>query len=155
MQWLKESGIVPENFFLQLIGVLFAGYGILLYLMHKRTFTNHIYLVKLRKDQRCMEVKAYWDSGNQLRDPYTGQEISILSSKKAKEFLDVKKDRIRYVPYRSLGETEGLLGVTNVDEMILFDGKKTIHRKQMAIGIAENNLLEEKEYDLILHGSLL
>ena len=155
MQWLSESRVISHNYLIQLIFVVFAGYGILQYLMQKRTFANHIYLVKLQKGERSMEVKAYWDSGNQLRDPYTGQGVSILSSEKAQYFLDTEKDRIRYVPYCSLGKSEGLLSVTNVDELVLFDGKKTIHMKQMAIGIANDGLLEKKEYDLILHGSLL
>lgn len=155
MQWLQESRVLPHYFLLQVLAAVAAGYGILLYLMRRRNFANHIYRVQLKKDERSMEVEAYWDSGNQLQDPYTGQGISILSCEKARDFLDAGKDRIRYVPYRSLGEEDGLLGVTNVDEMVLFDGKRTIHMKQMAIGVANEGLLEKKEYDLILHGSLL
>lgn len=155
MQWISESRVIPHNFFVQTLVIAFAGYGILLYLMRRRGFANHIYIVKIQKDERSMEVKAYWDSGNQLQDPYTGQCVSILSSEKAKIFLDAGKDRIRYVPYQSLGQKGGLLGVTDVDEMVLFDGKRAVHMKQMAIGIAGDGLLEKKEYDLILHGSLL
>lgn len=155
MQWLQEDRVIPHHFLLQAVLTAAAGYGILLYLMHKRTFANHIYLVKLLKDERSMEVKAYWDSGNQLKDPYTGQGVCILSRERAKDFLDTKKDRIRYVPYQSLGEQEGLLGVTNIDELVLFDGNKVIRMKHMAIGIANEGLMEKKEYDLILHASLL
>lgn len=154
MQWFFESGIGTQPFFFQVLLLAFAGYGILFYFMHRKTFANHIYPVQIRKEERCVEVKGYWDSGNQLLDPYNGQAICILSSKKAKEFFDERQDKIRYVPYRSLGQ-EGLLCVTNVDELILFDGKKTIHRKETAIGIANDGLLEGKEYDLILHSSIL
>lgn len=155
LQWLQEGMAIPHHFLLQVLLAVFAGYGILLYLMQRRTFANHIYLVRLRKDERFMEVKAYWDSGNQLQDPYTGQGVSILSREKARCFLDAQKDRIRYVPYQSLGEKDGLLCVTNVDELVVFDGNKTMHMEHMAIGIADDGLLEKKEYDLILHGSLL
>lgn len=154
-EWLAGSGLMHGHFFLQLAAAAAAGYGILLYLMQRKEFGNHIFPVRLVKDSRGIELKAYWDSGNQLRDPYTGQGVSIISHAKALEFLDMTKDRIRYVPYRSLGEENGLLKVTNVDELLLIRGNKTIRMEKIAIGIADEGLLEEKEYDLILHASLL
>ncbi|MGN0348136.1 MAG: sigma-E processing peptidase SpoIIGA [Roseburia sp.] len=152
---LLASGFVPNQFFLQILLAAALGYGILLYLMQKKTFSDNLYLVTLRKDRRCMEVMAYWDTGNQLYDPYTGQAVSVLSNTKARDFFDGRRDRVRYVPYCSLGEQRGLLPVISIDELILFDGKQEIHMHQMAIGIAGEELLEKKEYDLILHGSML
>lgn len=154
MQWLWESHILPQNYLIQAAAVTFGGYLTLLYLMQRRERGNHIFEVLLRKDNRCVRLKGYWDSGNQLRDPYTGQGVSILSHTKAKEFLEAERDRIRYVPYRSLGEAAGLIGVTNVDEIVLWEGKKKICFQHVAIGIAEQGLLDGKEYDLILHTSI-
>ena len=154
MQWLWESSLLPQNYLLKAGVVTFGGYLTLLYFMQRKERANHIFEVLLRKDNRCIRLKGYWDSGNQLRDPYTGQGVSILSHAKAKEFLDAERDRIRYVPYRSLGEEAGMLGVTNMDEIVLMDGKKMVCFKQVAIGIAGQGLLEGKEYDLILHVSI-
>ena len=106
------------------------------------------------KDARRMALSAYWDSGNQLRDPYTGQPICILSYSLAEKFVDQTKDRIRFVPYRALGAEDGLLAVMDVDEMILQDGRQMRRYEHMAVGIAQKGLLEDKEYDLILHASL-
>lgn len=154
MQWVWESNLLPRSYLIQAGAVTFGGYLTLLYLMQRKERGNHIFEVLLRKDNRCIRLKGYWDSGNQLRDPYTGRGVSILSHTKAKEFLEAEKDRIRYVPYRSLGEEAGLLGVTDVDEIVLLEGKKTICFQQAAIGIAQQGLLEGKEYDLILHTSI-
>ena len=68
--------------------------------------------------------------------------------------MDGKKDRIRFVPYRSLGETDGLLAVLDVDEMVVQDGERKQKFRHMAIGIAQEGLLEDKAYDMILHASL-
>ena len=40
------------------------------------------------------------------------------------------------------------------DEMILQDGRQMRRYEHMAVGIAQKGLLEDKEYDLILHASL-
>lgn len=155
MEWLNRIPFFSRNFFLSAIAGALGVYALLLYLMQKRDFSNHIFTVTIIKEMRRMEVKGYWDSGNQLRDPYTGQGISILSYGKAKEFFVEGRDRMRLVPYRSLGEKDGLLWVTDVDELKVLDGKSGRNMQHMAIGIASEGLLEDKEYDLILHASLL
>lgn len=154
LEWLGGSGILPQNLFLSVIAGVMGIYGILRYLMQRKEFGNHILEARISKDDRHMDIKAYWDSGNQLRDPYTGQGISILSHTKAEEFLNGTRDRMRFVPYRSLGEEAGLLWVTDVDELLLQDGNKSVRMEHIAIGVADQGLLEDKEYDLILHASM-
>ena len=135
LEWLQESGLLR-------------------YLGRRRAFGSHVRRAWLGKDARRMALSAYWDSGNQLRDPYTGQPICILSYSLAEKFVDQTKDRIRFVPYRALGAEDGLLAVMDVDEMILQDGRQMRRYEHMAVGIAQKGLLEDKEYDLILHASL-
>ena len=154
MEWLGGSGALARNLLLAVPAAAPGVYGALYYLMRRRSFGNHMMRAQIRKDARYIELVAYWDSGNQLRDPYTGQGISIISQAKAREFVDGKKDRIRFVPYRSLGETDGLLAVLDVDEMVVQDGERKQKFRHMAIGIAQKGLLEDKAYDMILHASL-
>lgn len=153
--WLRGSGLLPAGAVPAALAGMLGLFLILFYLMQRKSFGNHIYEVQLKKDVREICLNAYWDSGNQLKDPYTGQGVSILSHARAKEFLDGTKDQIRLVPYRSLGEREGLIRVTDVDELILHDGKERVRISHAAIGIADPGLLEPKEYDLILHASCL
>lgn len=154
-QWLLAEGVLPSAFLMQATAAALLGYLALLYLMRKKSFGNHIFSAEIRKDSRSIRLKAYWDSGNQLKDPYSGQAVSILSREKAAALMDDTKALVRYVPFRSLGEKEGLLAVTSVDELLIFDGSRTIRTGKTAIGIAETGLLEGRDYDLILHASLL
>lgn len=154
LEWLQGSGIFPGSFLMKTLVGITGISAALFYLMQRRNFGNHLVEVRIKKDSRLIELTAYRDSGNQLRDPYTGQGISILSHARAREFIDEKRDRIRFVPYRSLGETAGLLAVFDVDEMVLKDGRRRQELCHMAIGIAQKGLLEDKTYDMILHASL-
>lgn len=156
VEWLGESiGKAPQNSVPVVAGSIFGVYGILRYLMRRKDFKNHILEAQIKKRGVSLPVRAYWDSGNQLRDPYTGQGICILSEAKAREFFDEKWDHFRLVPYHSLGESEGMLWVTDVDELLLFDGKKTLRLPHTAVGVADEGLLEMREYDFILHASFL
>lgn len=152
-EWLGESRILSYVSVPTLFWGIFGVYGILRYLMRRKDFKNYIVETQIKKQGRYLAVRAYRDSGNQLLDPYTGQGICILSKEKAGEIFDEKQDHFRLVPYHSLGENEGMLWVTDVDEVLLFEGNKTLCLKRVAVGIANTGLLEGKEYDLILHAS--
>lgn len=153
-EWLQESGILSKSRGVAIAAAVTVTCGLLRYLGRRRAFGSHVRRAWLGKDARRMALSAYWDSGNQLRDPYTGQPICILSYSLAEKFVDQTKDRIRFVPYRALGAEDGLLAVMDVDEMILQDGRQMRRYEHMAVGIAQKGLLEDKEYDLILHASL-
>lgn len=153
--WITDWGILPRNYAVITMLIVPAGYGILTYFMQRREFANQLFLVRLKKEERCKKLEAYWDSGNQLRDPYTGQAVSIISHSAAAEFVNRERDAIRYVPFRALGTEHGLMEVFTVEELCIFDGRKEHRITPAVIGIANPGLLEHKEYDMILHASLL
>lgn len=155
MEWMQESVLLPGNFFVQALFASAVVFSAVVWLGQRKIRQNHIFPVKLKKDERQMELKAYWDSGNQLMDPYTGDAVNILEFARAKEFINTGSERFRYVPYRSLGKEDGLLKVLSIDELVVYQGKKTVRISPAVIGIANEGLMEGKEYGLILHASLL
>lgn len=118
-----------------------------------KSFGRQLLSAEIRSGERRMQLRAYYDSGNQLRDIYTGKAVSILCHDKFEDFLG-EEGNVRYVPFRALGDNEGLIPVTDVDELVIYHGKHAAHIRQAAIGAANEGLLEKKEYDLILHASL-
>lgn len=155
MEWLQEQQVLSRYHFMQILIAVTALFCAAAYLVQFRSFGSNIFLGGIKKGERQMKLRAYYDSGNQLRDPYTGKAVSILSFEKAGKFLEADKDSIRLVPYRSLGEQNGLLRVTDVEILEIMLGSRRIAIKNAAIGVAEEGLLEGKDYDLILHAALL
>ena len=102
-----------------------------------------------------MEIMGYWDSGNQLRDPYDHRPVCILSRHMAAKILNPKKDRVHFIPYCSLGQKEGLLPVTEIACIKIQNGRHEVEIRPAAVGIANEGLLEGKDYDMILHASML
>ena len=93
--------------------------------------------------------------GNQLRDPYNHRPVCILSRHMAAKILNPKKDRVHFIPYCSLGQKEGLLPVTEITCIKIQNGRNKVEIRPAAVGIANEGLLEGKEYDMILHASML
>lgn len=155
MEWMKEQELFLANSLPQLMFVLLTFFFAIGYLGQLRTFGNHIFPVVIKNNGKKVEVRAYWDSGNQLRDPYTGREVCILNKKVAMELMELSSVHMRLVPYSSLGEEHGLLRVVDVEELTIGKGRDETVFKDAVIGIAEGELLEKKEYDLILHATML
>ena len=58
------------------------------------------------------------DSGNNLEDYITGKPVHIITSKTLKKLTSInEKQKIRYVPYHTIQEEEGVLPVIKLDKM--------------------------------------
>ena len=125
------------------------------YLGRRKQFGNQLFPVTLVHRGHAMEIMGYWDSGNQLRDPYDHIPVCILSRHMAAKILNPKKDRVHFIPYCSLGQKEGLLPVTEITCIKIQNGRHEVEIRPATVGIANEGLLEGKEYDMILHASML
>lgn len=109
--------------------------------------------VRLVKGQKECAVAALVDTGNTLRDPLTGEPVSILTREAAKKILDGESmGTLRYISYHSVGRKEGIMPMFRLDRMILDPGKRTIIKPLVAV--CEEYMTAE-EYEMILNPDLL
>lgn len=160
VEWLSNGSETISGFLLYALvtaGILTA---VNVYLNQRKQFESHLFPVVLQQKETMIKVMAYWDSGNQLCDPYTGKPVCILDKEIGEALLKIKMDEfdyvmgIRYIPFRSLGETEGLLAVYDIDRMQIFTGRKNLEITKAVIGLADKTLFDKKEYKMILHASM-
>lgn len=155
MEWENALGI-PINFFwakVIIAGVLLT--GVTIYFMQKKEFMKRVLKVDVMHHGKTWELNGYWDSGNLLSDPYNGKPVNILQANLAEQIFSEPSDYMRLIPYCSLGNTNGLLSVYNAEKMCIYKGKESFLVEPAVFGIAENGLLEGKEYDVILQASML
>lgn len=110
----------------------------------------------LCKEGKRMEVVAILDSGNSLYDPYTGQPICVLS-RAAYEPLAEEGESFRLVPYKSVGESNGLLEVVTIPgiELKIRGIRKTLRNVAVGIPSGYSCNREQKCVDFIVHPALL
>lgn len=154
MEWLHENRIVEDNFFLYAFLTLFILTGILIYLERRNQYGTHKRKVRLVFKGRTIEAVAYWDSGNQLTDFYTGKPVNVVSKALAKQLCEGVLPAIRYVPFQSLGQKEGLIKVFTIDAMEVSNENELLKIPSAVLGIAENSLFEKRDYNMILHASM-
>ena len=64
------------------------------------------------------------------------------------------KDEHIQIEYKALGINSGKLGLYRGDKIEVFMGKNTYEDKNVFLGKADNDLLEGKEYQMILNGDI-
>lgn len=155
MEWEVSLGIPPSFFWVKAIVAALVLTGVTICFMQKKDFMGRILKVDVIHHGKSWELSGYWDSGNLLQDPYNGKPVNILQAKLASRIFTEQSDYRRLIPYCSLGNANGLLSVYNAEKMYIYQGKKRILVEPAVFGIAEEGLLEGKEYDVILQASML
>ena len=110
--------------------------------------------VDLYLNGKKYQVKGLIDTGNGLRDPISGKPVNVMETKMAKKLLEEKDEKnFRYVPYRTIGKSEGVLPVFVIDRMCVHrDNEYWIDSP--LIGISEEEISSEGEYEMILNPNL-
>ena len=119
--------------------VLFSAAGLYLFcglcsgMVQKRKFSQ----LELRHGSCTWKVTALQDTGNLLTDPVTGQSVTVVGGRIAREMLAFTEDALsdpvkavtesgitglRLIPYKALGKSQGLLPALMLDE-VRIDGK--------------------------------
>lgn len=155
MEWEVSLGIPASFFWAKAVVAAIVLTGVTIYFMQKKDFMERILKVDVIHHGKTWELSGYWDSGNLLRDPYNGKPVNILQAKLAGQIFSGPGDYRRLIPYCSLGNANGLLSVYNAEKMYIYQGGKCLLIEPAIFGVAEEGLLEGKEYDVILQASMM
>ena len=109
-----------------------------------------VYRVQLVHQGSELQIKGFYDSGNQLKDPYTQKGVHILSQGLWNHFKSSKETAV-YVPYHALGKEQGILEVYYIDELIIEGERERITIQNCPVGVTKDNLFEGKNYEIILN----
>jgi len=119
--------------------------------------------VQLSHQGNQIQIKGFYDSGNLLRDPYTGKGVHIILEQRVRELGIVRMEKVMdeleeaqnslsvHIPYHALGNQAGLLEVYYIDEMIVEGEKGRITIQNCPVGVTKDNLFEGKKYEMILN----
>lgn len=80
-----------------------------------KAINSVIHSVEIYFNEKVYHLKGILDTGNQLKDPYTGKSIILLSSN-----VPIMFSKYFYVPYKALN-TEGIIPCAKVDRVIVDD----------------------------------
>ncbi len=135
-----------------------AGYylvlGIWKFISYMQRWNQFHCKVELYLGNERYEIKGLIDTGNGLRDPISGEPVSVLNHAVAKKLFGEKPlKNVRYIPYRSIGKKEGVLAAFQIDRMCVWTDTKCWVENPL-IAISEEPIGMGNEYEMILNPNL-
>ena len=109
-----------------------------------------IFSVEITHQGTCIHTNGFYDTGNCLKDPYTRKGVHIISEKLLSQF-SMEHQKEVYIPYQALGKEEGLVKVYYLDSIKIQRDYEVLETEMVPVGIAEEKLFENKEYQIILN----
>lgn len=139
--WLYPLLVLVGN----VLGILLICFAVKRWRMSKGVYPVDIYFPDM-----IWTVKAFYDSGNHLRDPYTGKSVHIISKHLAKR-LEFSQEKKVCIPYQAIGKEDGLLDVYYVDEIKIRKQESVVTQKSVPLAVAEDTVFAGKGYEMIMN----
>ena len=142
----------------------------------KITAKDMICTLKILFNNKEVEMKAFIDTGNMLKDPISELPVIVVEEKIMKKIIpdeffeyihnnlggdwekseiEMYKNKIRIIPFMSLGKENGLLVGIKVDEVQVFTYDEEKRIKDVIVGIYRKNLSKENKYHALIGLNLL
>lgn len=121
---------------------------------------SRYYTVLIKYREKEVLVEALYDTGNLLRDPFTGKYVHIIDKKTTENLLGdsskvlMKEHEIHLIPYQTISRS-GMLPVFTITEMLISNGKEEICLKKPILGISSGEISSRENYHMILNAGEL
>lgn len=155
--WYIAGGMIPARFsaislLCWMAGIYFGIYACVLAVKAKIRERNHLYEVTLTYRGKKMQVTAFYDTGNQLYEPYGHEPVHIITYGACSRLCGTVEGVI-YIPFQAVGTESGMLPGIRVDEMEVAQGGRTVRRYERPwLAISREPLSAGRRYEMLLHG---
>lgn len=124
---------------------------IMKYNKEKLTSKDFIVNLEIKINNKIIKLKAFVDSGNQLKDPFTKESVVIIQKDKLdyEKIINGGENRIRIIPYKSVGSDKSIMLGIKPDYIKINNVKK----ENVVLAFCDNKISKKYEalvsYDLI------
>lgn len=105
--------------------------------------------VILRYGEREESITGLIDTGNQLREPVSGQPVHVAAAGLMKRLCPAVRGVV-YVPYQSVGTSRGILPAVFIDQMEVEQEGRTYRLEKPLIAITKQDLSPSGEYQILI-----
>lgn len=154
MQWLYLGMGKGQYFILCLLAVLTIGVFALCFLERYRRIEEKVYEVKICQEGKELELRAYYDSGNLLMDPFFQEPVQIMDEALINQIMG-KNIHARLIPFTSLGRENGIIKVVTAEKMVVYKRKEQIEVKPVILGLGRKELFQDAGYQMLLNEKIL
>lgn len=124
--------------------------------IHK-LYEQKMYRVMLVINGESVVLRAFYDTGNVLRDPLVQRAVHIVEEKSIETILekidDLTQVKMHLIPFSSMGCENGLIQVITADLMYIYCQEEVKIIKSPLLGLTKQHLSQDGAYEMLINGS--
>ena len=157
--WIIRRILVTYNqlIYLILISVVVIIVIARVYRTYKKN--SDIYKVTVIVDNHKIMLHGIVDTGNQLTDKYTGKPVNVMDKSYFENVLyqinDYGRLKYHFIPYRTIGNNEGIIEVITSDYMYISGKDETKAYKGALIGLSDRKVSQNGQYQALINGRMI
>lgn len=162
---LSWVGLVEKAIFFLATGFLCRN------MVSKQKFRSEkLFLVQLQKNGLTKDGMGLLDTGNCLSTPWKKEPVLIAEHAFLKDFFEKEeyekhenllkfemcemgKEKIVWIPYHSVGNTDGILPGIYFDNVRVYQGKSWKDNKHVLVAFCKEKISVDEDYQIILHSN--
>lgn len=172
----SQKTVTWNNFFLFAVGS-YLGLSALIYVSDSlRAQRRNIYPITLSYQGKVQSAYGYYDTGNLLSDPISGEPVSVIEPELLETMLsgevieklkhlnenqgemestELVSLKTRYLPYRTVGREENLMLAITLEDLCIHTPKEVVHISGPVFALSFEPSALGKEYKVLLNSRLL
>lgn len=137
-----------KNLILSLMITYILVYKLIVYVKERRILTSYVYNTEICIDNVKTIIKAFLDTGNELREPATNLPVIIVEKELFKD-LNLKTHDIYNIPYSVVNGYNGkLIGIRPDSVKININGD--VREKNLILAFSDKKLSKHSDYNGLL-----
>jgi stage II sporulation protein GA (sporulation sigma-E factor processing peptidase) len=126
---------------------------LVIYIKDRREITKLIYDVDIIFDNKVKRVKAFLDTGNELREPATNLPVMIVERYILND-IDLKKNRMFYIPYKVVDGSHGVLTGFKPSSVNIYC-EDTFSSKELIVAFSDTKLSDLNDFNALLSRGII
>lgn len=137
--------------------IVACGVGYVMYLKKKtEKIKTYCYKVQILEGEETVEMTALLDTGNTLREPFSGKPVSVVEKEKVEKiWLNRTQEKYRIIPFHSIGEEHGVMEGMEVEKLTVWKDNEKLVLSKAIIAFYDGKLSKDDRFQMILQQGLL
>ncbi|MDD3224026.1 MAG: sigma-E processing peptidase SpoIIGA [Clostridium sp.] len=126
---------------------------LIVYVKDRKKINNYIYDVYITVNSREKKIKAFLDTGNELKEPATNLPVMIVERGVLKD-VNIENEKIFYIPFKGVNGLNGVLKGFKPSAVNIYNNK-TYEKKEIIVAISDGKFSELNDYNALLSRGII
>ncbi|MDF2503185.1 sigma-E processing peptidase SpoIIGA [Clostridium sp.] len=126
---------------------------IVIFVKDRKEIVNFIYDVDIVFDEKKKRVKAFLDTGNELREPLTNLPVMIVE-KEILYDINIKEKEMFYIPFKVVSGSGGFLKGFKAKNVNIYKNN-VLEKTELIVAVCDTKLSDLNDYNALLSRGII